>query len=262
MDSIYENILVEKKANGILWITLNRPEKLNALNDATLMELGQAFTWAAEDRDIKGLLITGKGKAFCAGADISRLVEMNAINGKGFAEQGQRVFNQLENLGKPSIMAINGYAFGGGCELAMAGTLRVASHLAQLGQPEIKLGIIPGYGGTQRLTRLVGKGRALDLCLTGRIINTEEALHWGLINRLVSPEELLEKSEELLQSIIEFSPGAIRATLESIHQGCDLPLPEALKIEADHFSEICGTADKTEGVRAFLEKRKAVFKGN
>jgi len=262
MNFVYENLRVEQDSKGVLWITLNRPEKLNALNDITLQELSSVFQYAEKENTVRGLLITGEGKAFCAGADIQRLATVDAVEGRRFAEEGQKVFSQLEQLGKPSVMAINGYAFGGGCELAMAGTLRVASHLAQFGQPEIKLGVIPGYGGTQRLTRLVGKGRALDLCLTGRFIHGEEALNWGLVNRLVSPEDLLSKSEELLHQIIEWAPHAIRAILSVIHEGTDLSLTEAQSMEAMEFGLTCATTDKKEGIKAFLEKRKPNFTGN
>lgn len=248
--------------DGILTITLNRPDKLNALNGDLLAELETVFLSAQQDKHVKALLITGEGKAFCAGADINRLAEINAVQGRQFAEQGQRVFDLLENLGKPSLMAVNGYAFGGGCELAMAGTLRFAAESAQFGQPEIKLGIIPGYGGTQRLTRLVGKGRALDLCLTGRFIGAEEALNWGLVNQVTTVEALLPTSKEFLKSITAMAPHAVKATIDVINQGSDLPMHEAQKIEATQFGLVCSTEDKREGVSAFLEKRKAEFTGD
>ncbi len=261
MSDDYQNVKVDLDDAGMLMLTLSRPEKLNALNETTLTELRRILMSAKKDDAVKGLLITGEGKAFCAGADINRLAEVNALTGKRFAEQGQMVFNLLENLSKPSVIAINGYAFGGGCELAMAGTLRVAADTVQLGQPEIKLGVIPGYGGTQRLSRLVGKGRALELCLTGRNITAMEALNWGLVNQVTSSDNLIKDSKALLASIICMAPAAIKATLEVIHQGSDLSLHDAQKIEAAHFGLVCSTKDKSEGVTAFLEKRKANFTG-
>lgn len=256
------NIKVETQDSGIQVITLNRPDKLNALNADTLSELQQAFGQAKEDNKVKGLLLTGEGKAFCAGADINQLAELNESTGLEFAQSGQAVFNALENLGKPSIAAVNGPAFGGGCELAMSATLRIASNKALFGQPEVKLGVIPGYGGTQRLSRLVGKGRALDLCLTSRFIKAEEALSWGLVSAVTESDALFSESSTMLQTILDMGPLAVAHTMEVIHQGFDLPLADALKLEAKHFSQCCATEDKQEGVNAFLGKRKADFKGN
>jgi len=182
----------ELDSNGILTLTLNRPEKLNALSTDVLNALAELFVSAKANAKVRALMITGNGKAFCAGADINRLAECTAQTGYEFACHGQEVFRMLETMGKPSLAAVNGFAFGGGCELAISATLRIASTKAQFGQPEVKLGVIPGYGGTQRLARLVGKGRALDLCLTGRFINAETALSWGLVNDVVEPELLLE----------------------------------------------------------------------
>ena len=247
--------------NGILTLTLNRPDKLNALNDEVLNTLAEIFSNAKHNRDIKALLLTGTGKAFCAGADISRLALCDAQTGYQFACEGQDVFRQLETLGKPSLAAINGFAFGGGCELAMAATLRIASTTAQFGQPEVKLGVIPGYGGTQRLARLVGKGRALDLCLTGRFINAETALQWGLVTEIVEAESLLERGKSLLNSITAMAPLAIAGVMEVIDRGYDLSLNEALHLEALHFAKTCASKDKNEGVSAFLAKRPAVFQG-
>lgn len=246
---------------GILTITLNRPEKLNALNEEVLLNLSELFTQAKKDNAIRGILITGHGKAFCAGADINRLAECDAQSGYQFACFGQEVFRQLETLGKPSLAVINGFAFGGGCELAMAATLRMASSTAQLGQPEIKLGVIPGYGGTQRLARLIGKGRALDLCLTGRFIDAKTALEWGLVNGVVEPSELLEHSKHFLKSILNMAPLAIASVISSIDRGYDLALDDALHLEAVHFAKVCASEDKNEGVQAFLQKRPAHFKG-
>ncbi len=248
-------------ADGILTLTLNRPEKLNALSDNVLHLLSEQFERAKKDAAVKAILITGEGKAFCAGADIERLAECNAERGYAFACHGQHVFRQLETLGKPSLAAVNGYAFGGGCELAISATLRIASTLAQFGQPEIKLGVIPGYGGTQRLSRLIGKGRALDLCLTGRFIPAEMALSWGLVTEVTSPENLIFRGQEILKSIISLAPIAISSVMEVIDHGFDLSLEDAFHVEALQFARTCATSDKVEGVSAFLEKRKAVFKG-
>lgn len=247
--------------NGILTITLNRPEKLNALSSAVLDALSELFISAKENPNVKALLLTGKGKAFCAGADISRLAECDAETGYQFACYGQAVFRQLEIMGKPSLAAINGYSFGGGCELAIAATMRIASTAAQFGQPEVKLGVIPGYGGTQRLARLVGKGRALDLCLTGRFIDAQTALQWGLVSEVVSAEELLTQAKHILTGIITMAPLAVAGVIEAIDRGYDMALSDALHLEAIHFAKTCASHDKAEGVAAFLEKRPAQFKG-
>ncbi|MDF1683817.1 MAG: enoyl-CoA hydratase-related protein [Legionellaceae bacterium] len=246
---------------GILNITLNRPEKLNALSTDILDYLDTVFLEAKINPDVRAVLITGTGKAFCAGADIKRLAECNAQTGYAFAKHGQRVFRSLELLGKPSLAAINGYAFGGGCELAMAATLRVAATAAKFGQPEVKLGVIPGYGGTQRLARLVGKGRALDLCLTGRTIDAATAETWGLVSDVVEPENLVTRSKEILQSILAVAPQAAASVMDVIDAGYDMSLSEAFELEALHFAKTCATQDKHEGVSAFLEKRPAVFEG-
>jgi len=247
--------------NGILTITLNRPEKLNALNQDVLSALSQHFTDAKVNHLVRGIIITGAGKAFCAGADISRLAECNAHSGYQFARAGQAVFRQLETLGKPSIAAINGYAFGGGCELAMAATVRVASNLAKFGQPEVKLGVIPGYGGTQRLARLIGKGRALDLCLTGRFIDAETAERWGLVSDVVAPEELIPAATRTMRAILSMAPLAITGVMEAIDHGFDMSLEDALHLEAVLFANTCASLDKAEGVAAFLSKRPAIFIG-
>lgn len=255
--------LIEKEldSNGILILTLNRPEKLNALSDEVIHALAETFNAAKENPRVKALLITGSGKAFCAGADISRLAECNAQSGYEFACQGQNVFSQLETLGKPSLAAVNGFAFGGGCELAISATMRIAAKTAQFGQPEVKLGVIPGYGGTQRLARLIGKGRAMDLCLTGRFINAETALHWGLVSEVVEPEDLLEQGKRILNGIVAMAPLAVASVMEVINRGYDLSLADALHLEAVHFAKTCATKDKQEGVAAFLAKRQAEFKG-
>lgn len=247
--------------DGILKITLNRPEKLNALSTEVLLGLKEIFTEAKADTKVKAILLTGQGKAFCAGADINKLAECTAESGYEFSKQGQEVFKLLEDMGKPSLAAINGFAFGGGCELAIAATLRIASTVAQFGQPEVKLGVIPGYGGTQRLARLVGKGRAMDMCLTGRFINAQTALTWGLVSEVVEPDALLNQSKTLLKSILSMAPLAIKSTMEVIEHGYNLSMSDALHLEAIHFAKVCASTDKQEGVSAFLEKRPAVFKG-
>lgn len=260
METEYTTLKLQLDDNGILHITLNREDKLNALNQQLLEELQRVLHDAKLHPSLKGLLLTGAGKAFCAGADINRLAELNPVEALTFAQMGQHVFRQLETLGKPSIAAINGFAFGGGCELAMATTLRVASDKAQFGQPEVKLGVIPGYGGTARLARLVGKGRALDLCLSARFINAETALNWGLISEVTSSDTLLTRAQEILATILSMAPRAVRSVMEVIDRGYDLPLEEALHLEAMHFALTCATADKQEGVNAFLGKRKPEFK--
>ncbi len=256
-----EHLMIEQHANGVLSITLNRPNQLNALNHQLLSELKETLQVAAATPAIKALLITGSGKAFCAGADIHELAELNSEAGYRFAKQGQAIFTQLETLGKPSVAAINGFAFGGGCELAMAASIRVASEKAQFGQPEVKLGVIPGYGGTQRLARLVGKGRALDLCLTGRFIGASEALEWGLVTHCVAPDALLSTANTVLSQLLAQAPIALSSVLETLHGGYNLSLEEAFELEALHFARTCATVDKTIGVNAFLNKQPPVFEG-
>lgn len=251
----------ELDSQGILLLTLNRPDKLNALSTELLTTLDGLLKAAKTNSDVKAIMITGSGKAFCAGADISRLAECNAQTGYEFACYGQEVFRLLETMGKPSLAVVNGFAFGGGCELAISATLRIASSKAQFGQPEVKLGVIPGYGGTQRLARLIGKGRALDLCLTGRFINAETALNWGLVSEVVEPEALLDHGKTLLQGILSMAPLAVAGVMEVIDHGYDLSLTDALHLEAVHFAKTCATEDKQEGVSAFLGKRAAQFKG-
>lgn len=256
----YQHIIVTLNA-GILTITLNRPDKLNALNAVSLDELADILARAGSDDAIQGVLITGNGKAFCAGADVSQLAELDAKTGLEFARKGQHIFQLLERLGKPSLAAVNGFAVGGGCELAIAATMRIAGEKAVFSQPEVKLGIIPGYGGTQRLARLIGKGRTLDLCLTARPIKADEALSFGLVSEVVSSEKLLSRSEEILAGILAMAPLAVRSAMEVIHAGYDLPLEDALRLEAAHFGLLCATDDKHEGVTAFLTKRLACFEG-
>lgn len=251
----------ELDTDGILTLTLNRPEKLNALNGEVLNALAETFTAAKTNPKIKALMITGTGKAFCAGADINKLAECTAQTGYEFSCHGQGVFRLLETLGKPSLAAVNGFAFGGGCELAISTSIRIASQNASFGQPEVKLGVIPGYGGTQRLARLVGKGRAMDLCLTARFINAETALNWGLVSEVVAAEALLEQGKNILKGILSMGPLAIAGVMEVIDHGYDMSLTDALHLEAVQFAKVCASADKQEGVAAFLAKRAAEFKG-
>ncbi len=258
MDDI---VKLTKPVPGILQISLNRLEQLNALSQPVLDRLSQLFDEAKLDTSVKALLLTGEGKGFCAGADIKQLASLTAPQGAKFAAYGQEVFRKLETLGKPSLAAIHGFAFGGGCELAMSATLRIAAHKTVFGQPEIKLGVIPGFGGTQRLARLIGKGRALDICLTGRRFTAEEALQWGMITELCSPEELNNRAIALLTELTQLSPTALASIMTTIDQGFNLSLDDGLSLEAAHFGLCCATADKKEGVSAFLEKRTPVFSG-
>lgn len=246
---------------GILRITLNRPDKLNALNQDLLNALLHTFEEAKQDKRVRAIMITGAGKAFCAGADITQLAQCDAITGYQFAVAGQNVFNTLEQLGKPSLAVVNGVALGGGCELAMAATFRIASVDAKFAQPEVKLGVIPGYGGTQRLSRLIGKGRALDLCLTGRTINAGMAYDFGLVSEVTEKEALMDSARTLLHSVLSVSPHAVAQAMSVIHRGYDLPLDEALHLEALHFAQCCANSEKTEGTQAFLDKRAPDYYG-
>ena len=257
----YENILFEKK-DGIAYITFNRPKVLNALNRKTVEELRDALLDARDDSSVRVLILTGAGeKSFVAGADIGELAQRTPVDGKDFSLFGQGVFHLLETLGKPSIFAINGFALGGGCELALSCTIRLASKTAKLGQPEVKLGIIPGYGGSQRLARLCGKGVAHELCLTGEMITAEEAQRVGLVNHIYEPAELLPAAESMAKKIIANAPLAVKYTMEAIERGVEMPQEEALFLEASLFGLSCATEDMREGTKAFLEKRKADFKG-
>jgi enoyl-CoA hydratase len=250
-------------ADGIATITVNRPDKLNALNATVIRELGEAAGRLAQDPEIRGAILTGAGsKAFVAGADIAEIAGQGPIDGRARALEGQAAFRRLERCGKPVVAAVNGFALGGGCELAMACHLRVAAQHARFGQPEVKLGIGPGYGGTVRLPRLVGKGRALDLLLTGRMVDADEALRIGLITQVVPGERVLEESRALLVGILANGPLAVRACLDAVDAGLEMSLEEALSLEAAYFGLLSGTADMREGTAAFLEKRKAEFKGH
>jgi enoyl-CoA hydratase len=248
--------------DGIARVTVNRPDKLNALNAIVIAELGDAVTRIETDAAVRGVILTGAGtKAFVAGADISELTEQGVAGGRARALAGQQVFRRLERCGKPVIAAINGFALGGGCELAMACHLRVAGEGAKFGQPEVKLGIAPGYGGTVRLPRLVGRGRALELLLTGEMIDAAEALRIGLVNRVVAAEMVLSESEILLRKILANGPLAVRACLEAVDTGLDLTMEQALLLEAGYFGLLSATTDMREGTKAFLEKRKPAFQG-
>jgi len=249
--------------DGIVRVTVNRPDKLNALNATVIAELDQAVTRITGDPAVLGVILTGAGtKAFVAGADIGEIGGQSAMEGQARAQAGQRMMRRLEQCRKPVVAAINGFALGGGCELAMACHLRIASDAARFGQPEVKLGIGPGYGGTVRLPRLVGRGRALELLLTGAMIDAQEAWRIGLVNRVVPAERVMPESEQLLRTILENGPLAVRACLELVDAGLEMPVDEALRLEATWFGLLSATADMREGTRAFLEKRKAAFTGS
>jgi len=257
----FQNLRFEKREQ-IAYVTINRPDKLNALNQAVMGELREVFTQIKDDPEVRVALLTGAGeKAFVAGADINELNKNNPVEAKAYTHKGQAVLDLIENLGKPVIACLNGYALGGGCELAMACSFRLASENAKLGQPEVKLGIIAGYGGSQRLPRLVGKGLALQVLLTGEQISAQEAHRIGLVNEVVPLAELIPRAETIARKIIANAPLAIQYTLEAVNKGMEMPLAEGLFLEATLFSVACATEDKKEGTAAFLEKRTAVFKG-
>jgi len=257
----YENILRADR-DGVSVVTVNRPDKLNALNNATIGELLHCFEAVATDETVRAVILTGAGeKAFVAGADISELAEQTAITARPLALRGQRLMNTVEACPKPVIAAVNGYALGGGCELALACHIRTASETAQFGLPEVTLGIIPGYGGTQRLPRIVGKGRALELILSAQKVGAEEALRIGLINRIHPQPQLLAETEKLVRRILATGPVAVRFALDAVNHGSDMPLQDGLNFEATFFGLLAGTEDCREGMRAFLEKRPARFTG-
>jgi enoyl-CoA hydratase len=257
----YENLVVLTR-DGVSFVTVDRPAKRNALNGATITELDAAFAAAGADPEVRGVILTGGGeKAFVAGADIAELATRSPIEGRELALRGQEVFERIEKLGKPVVAAINGFALGGGCELALACHVRVASENAKLGTPEVKLGLMCGYGGTQRLARLVGRGRALEMLLTGEMIDAAEALRIGLVNRVVPRESLLAEAERLLRGMLANGPLSLRFTLEAVRSGLELPLDEALHLEATLFGLLCASDDKREGTAAFLEKRPPRFQG-
>lgn len=257
----YSTLLYELR-DGIALVTVNRPDKLNALNHTVILELGELATRVVEDAEVRAVMLTGAGpKAFVAGADIGELAACNSVEAQSLSQLGSGVFRRLERCPKPVLAAVNGFALGGGCELAMACHLRVASENAKFGQPEVKLGITPGYGGTVRLPRLVGRGRALELLLSGGMIDAQEAWRIGLVNRVVPAEQLLPESEKLLRGILENGPLAVAGCLRLVEEQEVLPLDEALSLETRRFGELAGTEDFREGTGAFLGKRKAAFQG-
>ena len=257
----YENVIYEKR-DRIGFVTFNRPEVLNALNHKTMEELEHILAEAERDDEVRVLILTGAGeKAFVAGADIGELAIQIPVGGMRTALFGQSVLHRLETMGKPSIAAINGFALGGGCELILACSIRLASKTAKLGQPEVKLGIITGYGGSQRLTRLCGKGAAHELCLTGEMISAEEAMRIGLVNHVYEPAELLPAAEAMAKKIIANAPLSVKFTMDAIERGSQMPQEEGLYLEAALFGICAATEDMREGTRAFLEKRPAQFHG-
>jgi enoyl-CoA hydratase len=257
----YQNLIVDEK-DGVAIVTVNRPDKLNALDDRTMGELDAVFTALAADGDARGVILTGSGeKAFVAGADIAELSAQSPIDGRERGIRGQAILDKIENLGKPVIAAVNGFALGGGCELALACHVRLASENARLGTPEVKLGLMCGYGGTQRLPRLVGKGRALEMLLSGEMVDAEEALRIGLVNRVVPKDKLLPETEALLRKMLANGPTSLRLTLQAVNAGLEMPLREAQVLEATLFGLLCTTDDMKEGTKAFLEKRPPRFTG-
>jgi enoyl-CoA hydratase/carnithine racemase len=254
-----ENVSYEKKG-PIAYVTVNRPKVLNALNQRTWEDLRAAFELARTDAEVRGVILTGAGdKAFIAGADIGELTRVTAIEAEKSSSYGQEVLNFVENLGKPVIAAVNGFALGGGCETAMACTIRIAAENAKFGQPEVKLGIIPGGGGTQRLPRLVGKGRALQLILSGEIISAQEAWRIGLVNEVVPAADLIKRGEAILKQILSNAPLAVKYSLEAVNRGLETSQAEGQSLEASLFGLCAGTEDKKEGTQAFLQKRPAQF---
>jgi len=253
--------LIYSVADRIATITINRPDKLNALNERVIAELGEAINAARSDGSVGGVILTGAGRAFVAGADISELERHDSASAKALAQRGQEVFGRFESSPKPTIASVNGFALGGGCELAMACHIRIAADTAKFGQPEVKLGLIPGYGGTQRLARLAGRGRALQLLLTAEMIDAQEAYRIGVVNRVVPAAELATATMAMMHSILSNGPLAVAACIGVLNHGVDLPLGDGLEIEAAMFGHLAGTEDKREGTRAFLEKRAASFKG-
>jgi len=257
----YETLIFDVR-DGVAFVTVNRPDKLNALNDQVMADFRDVVEEIATDAEIRGALITGAGpKAFIAGADIGDLAKQGPFDGKARALRGQAVLRRMETCGKPVVAAVNGFALGGGCELAMACHVRVASENAKFGQPEVKLGIIPGYAGTQRLPRLVGKGRALQLILSGELIDAQEAYRIGLVNKVVPADRLMAESEQLLRGILAMGPLAVRLAIEAIDQGLEMTLDEGSLFEANLFGLLASSQDMKEGLSAFLEKRPAKFTG-
>lgn len=248
-------------ANRIATLTVNRPDKLNALNDATIAELGNAIDEVRTRDDIGGLIVTGAGRAFVAGADISELSSQTPTIAKARARAGQEIFRRFETSPKPVIAAVNGFALGGGCELALACHIRIASEKAKFGQPEVKLGTCPGYGGTQRLSRLIGKGRAIQLLATAEMIDAAEAYRIGLANKIVPPEGLMDAATEMMNQILSNGPLAVALCIEAVDRGLEMSLDDALVLEANHFGLLAASEDMTEGMKAFLDKRAPEFRG-
>ena len=256
------SVVLTEVSERILTITINRPDKLNALNAEVMDALGAAFESARQDEAVGGVILTGAGdKAFVAGADVRVFTTLTPAAARAFAKKGQALFDRIENLGKPVVAAVNGFALGGGCELAMACTLRIASKTAKLGQPEVNLGVMPGYGGSQRLPRIVGKGRAFEILLTGDAVSADEAFRIGLVNRVVEPSELLAASRAILAKILSRAPMAVGCVLDAVNHGLDMPFAAAQDYEATLFGLCVSTEDLKEGVGAFLEKRPAKFTG-
>ncbi|MEE9553395.1 MAG: enoyl-CoA hydratase-related protein [candidate division Zixibacteria bacterium] len=257
----YKNIKFEKE-DDVAIVTIDRPKVLNALNDETIAELDHCFTTIAGNKEVLCVILTGGGeKSFVAGADIGELAVCDVVSGRAKCDRGQSLLSRIEKLPQPVIAAVNGFALGGGCEIAMACDIRLASERAKIGQPEVSLGIIPGYGGTQRLARLVGRGKAKQMILTGDHINATEAYRIGLVDEIYPPEELLPKAKEMAGKIASKGPLAIKAAKEAVNLGLDVDLVSGCEHEAVLFAAICASDDKTEGTNAFLEKRKAEFKG-
>ncbi len=257
----YENLLVVVK-DGVATLTVNRPDKLNALNDQVVAQLHQAALALKAAPEVRGVILTGSGpKAFIAGADIGDLAKQGVLQGRDRSLSGQAMLRAFETMGKPVLAAVNGYALGGGCELAMACHVRIASENARFGQPEVKLGITPGYGGTQRLPRIVGKGNALHLLLTGEQIDAKEALRIGLVTKVVPADQLLAEAEKLMRAILANGPLALKLTMEAVDRGLEMTLEEGLALEADAFGLVAASDDMKEGLNAFLEKRAARFQG-
>jgi enoyl-CoA hydratase len=257
----FDNLLVESEA-GVAVLTIHRPQRLNALDSRTIDELRQAALDVQHDDQIRCVILTGAGdKAFVAGADIHELAHDTPESARRRALEGQQVFDLIEQLGKPVIAAVNGVALGGGCELAMACTLRLAADTARFGQPEINLGLIPGFGGSQRLARLVGKTKAMEMILTGKPMTAQEALAAGLVNRVVPAADLMKEARTLAAELSTKAPMALRYAMEAIHRGLELPFADGCQLEAALFGMVAATEDMREGTRAFLEKRKPEFKG-
>ena len=258
----YEHLRLDVSEN-IATVILDRPKVMNALNRGLFNDLEAVFLEIGGNAEVRAVILTGAGdKAFAAGADINELSTVDANQGQALSARGQAVFDLIENCGKPVIAAVNGFALGGGCELAMACTIRIASDRARLGQPEVKIGLLPGYGGSQRLPRLVGKGAALKILLTGEMVPAAEALRIGLVDEVVAPEELLPRAHTLAAAIAANAPLAVRSCIETVNAGYDLPIAAALELEAARFGLACGTDDKAEGTAAFLAKRSPVWKGH